>query len=115
MLLALAYLGMKLASTLAIVTLRITRMDTEEGSFLQVDGRLEAESLSELERACEGASSPLTLNLEGVQWIDDRAAEALRRLMASGTVVTSASPYVALRLKNKGEETSPPKTKGGSP
>jgi len=45
------------------------------------------------------------LNLEGILWIDDRAVETLRRLMASGTVVASASPYIALRLKNKGEET----------
>jgi len=31
--------------------------------------------------------------------LDDRAAEILRQLIASGTVVTHASPYVALRLK----------------
>lgn len=95
---------MKLALTLAIVVLRITRIDTEEGSSFQVDGRLEAESVSELERACEGAPSPLTLNLEGVLWIDDRATEMLRHLIASGTVVTNASPYVALRLKSNGNQ-----------
>jgi len=58
----------------------------------------------ELEQSCEGARSSLTLNLEGVLWIDDRAAETLRQLMNGGTVVTSGSPYVALRLKSKGEE-----------
>lgn len=85
------------------MTLRITRVDTDEGTLLRVDGRLEDESLYELEEACAGAQSPLTLNLEGVQWIDDRAAEILRRLKASGTVVANASPYVALRLETKGE------------
>ena len=81
------------------VTLRITRANGDEGSVLRIDGRLEAECLGELERACEGARPPLTLNLEGVLWIDDRAAEALRGLMARGAAVENASPYVALRLK----------------
>ena len=83
------------------MSLRITRIEGDQGTLLRVDGRLEAESLNELEQACEEAQSPLTLNLEGLLWIDDRAAETLRRLMAGGTVVTGASPYVALRLKNK--------------
>jgi hypothetical protein len=82
-----------------VVSLRITRLDSDEGTLLRVDGRLEGEGVSELERASTEAQSPLTLNLEGVLWIDDRAAETLRRLMAHGTVVTSASPYVALQLK----------------
>ena len=81
------------------VTLRITRANGDEGSVLRIDGRLEAECLGELERACEGARPPLTLNLEGVLWIDDRAAETLRGLMARGAAMENASPYVALRLK----------------
>jgi hypothetical protein len=40
-----------------------------------------------------------------VLWIDHREAETLRRWMASGALVTGAPPYVALRLKNKKEET----------
>ena len=83
------------------MTLRITQVATEKkGSLLRVDGRLVAESLNELEDACEEASTPLTLDFEGVLWIDDRAVEMLRHLMASGTVVTNASPYVALRLNS---------------
>jgi hypothetical protein len=85
--------------------MRITRIDSEEGTLLQIDGRLEGESLEELERATQGVQSPLTLNLEGVLWIDDRAVEALWRLMAGDTVVTGASPYVALQLQKKGEKT----------
>ena len=86
------------------MTLRITRVKGGEGTVLRIDGRLEAESLDELERACDGARSPLTLNLEGVLWIDDRAAEILHRLIASGAAVANASPYVALRLKSEGEK-----------
>ena len=86
------------------MTLRITRVKSDEGTVLRIDGRLEVESLDELERACGGARSPLTLNLEGVPWIDDRAAKILHRLMAGGAAVAKASPYVALRLKSEGEK-----------
>ena len=89
----------------AAVTLRITQVEAETGTILRVDGRLEAESLGELERACQEALLPLILNLEGLLWIDDRAAETLRQLRAKGTVVTNASPYVTLRMKNDRNET----------
>jgi hypothetical protein len=75
-----------------------------------VDGRLNAESLSELEGVCKEALSPLTLNIEGVLWIDDQATAYLQQLIADGTVVTNASPYVALRLKNEREDTLPQMT-----
>lgn len=86
------------------MTLRITQVETEVGTLLQVDGRLESESLSEFEHACDSALTPLTLNLEGVLWIDARAAESLRKLISNGTVVTNASPYVALQVKSEGAE-----------
>ena len=95
------------------MTLRITQVETEEGTLLQVDGRLDAESLGELDRACRTARLPLTLNLEGVLWIDDRAAETLWQLKADGTVMTNASPYVNLRIKNGDEESHPPMTERG--
>lgn len=85
------------------MSLRITRIEGDQGTLLRVDGRLEAESLNELEQACEEAQSPLTLNLEGLRWIDDQGAETLRQLIAGGTVVTGASPFVALRLNEKEE------------
>jgi len=69
-----------------------------EGTLLRVDGRLDAESVSELEDSCEEAVSPLTLDIQGLQWVDDQAAAYLKQLMAAGAVVTNASPYVALRV-----------------
>jgi len=84
--------------------MRITRVDSNEGTLLRVDGRLEGEGVNELEQACREARSPLILNLAGVLWIDDRATETLQRMMADDTVVTNASPYVALRLNRKEEE-----------
>ena len=80
---------------------------------MRVDGRLDAESLGELEHTCNKAPPPLTLDFEGVLWIDDQATEYLLRLISDGTVVTNASPYVALRLKNERGETFPPRDKGG--
>ena len=86
---------------------RIDRVATGKGTLLRVDGRLDAQSLSDLESSCKGARPPLTLNLEGVLWVDDRATAYLRQLIADGTLVTNASPYVALRLKSERGETSP--------
>ena len=79
------------------MALRITRV-VGEGTVQRIDGRLEAEGLAELERACEEARGPLTLNLEGVLSVDDRAAGALRRLADGGATLSNVSPYVALRL-----------------
>mgnify|MGYP001828703294 FL=1 len=103
---------MRLAFYLAIMTLRITRVEAEEGTLMRVDGRLEDDSVTELERACAGVQLPLTLSLEGVRWVDDRALEALRLLIANGAVVTNASPYVSLRMKSEDEKTRP-QTEGG--
>jgi len=96
------FVGMGLAIG-PTMNLRITEFESVEGTSLRIDGRLETDSLNELERACEEAQLPLTLNLEGLMWIDDRGAETLRRLMAGGTVVMGASPFVALQLTKKEE------------
>jgi hypothetical protein len=87
------------------LTLRISRTDSEAGTVLRVDGRLKEEVLEELEKACEGVPSPLTLDLEGLTWIDEKAGEALEQLMAHGAAVTNASPYVALLLKGRAKKT----------
>ena len=74
---------------------------------MRVDGRLNAESVSEFEHSCKNAQPPLTLDLEGLRWIDDEATGFLRQLLSDGAVVTNASPFVALRLKSEREETFP--------
>ena len=81
--------------------LRITRVDGDEGTVLRIDGRLAAGCLDEFRKACEETRQRLLLNLQGVLWIDDRAAEYVRSLIAGGAIVTDASPYVALRLNDK--------------
>jgi hypothetical protein len=81
----------------------MTSVETEEGTLLRVDGRLDAEALSEFEHSCKKAQLPLTLDFGGLLWIDDRAAEFLRQ--------TNASPFIALRLKHEREDTLPKMTK----
>lgn len=86
---------------------RIDRVATGKGTLLRVDGRLDGESLSDLEGCCKEARPPLTLDIGGVLWIDDRATAYLQQLIADGTRVTNPSPYVALRLKSERRGTSP--------
>jgi hypothetical protein len=86
---------------------RINQVATEVGTLLRVDGHLNAESLGELEGVCKEALPPLTLNIEGVRWIDDQATAYLQQLIADGTAVTNASPFIALRLKIEREDTLP--------
>ena len=81
---------------------------------MRVDGRLDAESFGEFERSCKEALPPLTLDFEGVLWVDDVAIESLRQLTADGTVVTNASPFIALRLKIEREETFSARDEAGN-
>ena len=89
------------------MTCRITLVATEEGTLVRVAGRLDAESLRTLEKSCRGARLPLTLDLEGMRWIDDPATACLKQLIADGARVIHASPYVALRLHGQPQETFP--------
>ena len=75
-------------------------MDGETGTLLRVDGRLEGEFLDEFEQACAASRTPLTLDLEGLSWVDEPGAASLVRLVAVGATVTNASPFIALRLKD---------------
>ena len=55
-----AFPGMELASLQHFMVLRITRVEIEEGTCLRIDGRLDAESLTVLDQACNEVRSPLT-------------------------------------------------------
>ncbi|MDH3814160.1 MAG: hypothetical protein OEV48_06710 [Acidobacteriota bacterium] len=92
------------------MTFRITKVETEEGTLLRVEGRLDAESLGEFKHSCKEAQLRLTLDFAGLRWIDDEATEFLRQMLSDGAVVTNASPFIALRLKNEREDTLPQMT-----
>ena len=77
---------------------------------MRVEGRLDAESLGEFEHSCKEAQLQLTLDFAGLRWIDDEATEFLRQMLSYGAVVTNASPFIALRLKNEREDTLPQMT-----
>ena len=84
------------------MTFRITRLDDPKGPRLKVDGWLEAEGLSDLEKevehACGDPSAGLTLDLAGLRHADEAAAVLLRRLAAGGARLIDCPPYLALRL-----------------
>lgn len=70
--------------------------------MLRIDGRLGRDGLADLMRACEEATTPITLDLSGLRLADDAAVDALRRLESGGARVAGASQYLALRLKARG-------------
>jgi len=81
-----------------------------------VDGRLDAESVGELERAVAELSGPRRLELAGLRSVDEPGLEALRILRASGIVLTGASPYLRLRLgAEKRQREREPRAPSGGP
>ncbi len=69
-----------------------------EISRLRVDGHMEGDDSAELLRVYEELSGSKTVDLGGVQFVDGRAAVALRTLQAGGATLVGASPYVRLVL-----------------
>ena len=80
------------------VTIRITRVEKGQRITFRVDGRLVGEDVGELLRLCEELREPKTLDLGGVQFVDDQGVRALRDLRARGFTLLGASPYVRLLL-----------------
>lgn len=80
------------------MTFRITRVDDQRRTILKVDGRLQADGLAELERACGDPSAGLTLDLRGLRRADEASLASLRRLRAAGATFEGLSAYLTLRL-----------------
>ena len=81
------------------VTLRIgTRRDGSR-EVVTVDGRLDSDTVAELERVVLELSPPVFLDLIGLKSADEAGLGVLRALLAHGVAVTAASPYVRLLLE----------------
>ena len=80
------------------MTIRITRVEKDQKITLRVDGRLMGEDVAELLRVLGESREPKILDLGGVQYVDSRAACALRDLLAKGVTFVGASPYIRLLL-----------------
>ena len=72
-----------------------------EGSrtIIQVDGRLDAEGVPELEKVTRDESAALCLDLSGLRLADAEGIAALLRLQKAGAVIQGASPYFKLLLQ----------------
>ena len=77
------------------MTVRITH----EANTVRIDGRLEGEAVTELDRVCREVSGGLVLDLSALLSADEIGLAALRALLAGGATVTGASPYIQLLLK----------------
>lgn len=67
-------------------------------TVLEVHGRLAADAVPALARACAGLPRPFTLDLANLQGADEDGVRALRAERGRGTRFRGTSPYVALLL-----------------
>ncbi len=80
--------------------LRITKIDAEDGTVLQIAGHLSADGVAALERVCCEVRWPLRLDLSDLRNVDDTGLAAIRELVAQGAELADVPPFTALLLKN---------------
>ncbi len=78
---------------------RITTKKTGTVTVVRIDGRLQKNSVAELERACRCIEGPFCLDLANLQSVDTEGARAICDIEAGGAAVTGASPYIEMLLK----------------
>jgi hypothetical protein len=85
------------------VLLKITTLYPKEGHCsLRLEGRLAGIWVEELERQCaKELTHPrqLTLEMSGVQYLDERAKHFLWELIGKDVAVENCSPFVAEQLR----------------
>jgi len=90
--------GIRLAHVIG-VTVRITTREEREGRVVRVDGRLDGEGVTELQRVVDSLPGPLRLELPDLRSADEAGLEALRALRDRGIRLTGASGYLRLTLE----------------
>jgi hypothetical protein len=78
--------------------LRLSVTERAGSTTVQVDGRLTASGLSELERLVRGLEGPIVVDLSNLLSADDVGVAELRNLAGRGMKLIGASPYVSLLL-----------------
>ena len=76
------------------MTIRITRSTEGKAAVLRIEGRLNADTVPDLEKECRSAEPPLRLDLSGLSSADKDGIQTLRRLSAEGAELFGTSPYV---------------------
>jgi len=83
------------------MTLRISAGGPGPTSRLKLDGRLTAEEVLELRRACTAATGRLVLDLTDLQFADRQGVNVLREFRAQGAQLIGVSHYLGLLLGDK--------------
>ena len=80
------------------MTLRITSNGPGPTARLKLDGRLTAEEVLEVRRACAGVEGRLVLDLTDLQFVDRQGVTVLRELRAEWAQLIGVSHYLGLLL-----------------
>jgi len=80
------------------MTLRISSNGPGPTSKLKLDGRLTSQEVSELRRACAGATGIVVLDLTDLQFADRQGVSVLREIRARGAQLIGVSHYLGLLL-----------------
>ena len=82
--------------------IRITQHSEGSLTVITLHGSLRQEGVAELERLCQGVSSPLALDLTYLRWVDAPGIALLNTLADAGAQLRGVSPYIALPLGHAG-------------
>ena len=81
---------------------RITEQDSPaNGLTLRLEGRLSGRNVDELRRICRDIddSRHITLDLDGLTWLDDEGVAAILELMDRDATVSRCKPFVRHLLR----------------
>lgn len=83
--------------------LRMTQRREGAHTVIAIAGHLVQEGVAELDRLCQGVTSPLVLDLTDLRWVDAAGIMLLNTLADAGVQLRGVSPYIALLLGRSGE------------
>ncbi len=81
--------------------LRITKTHSEGKTTLKLEGRVAGCWTGEVERTCDTEAFPLVLDLSGVTFADERAAQVMHRLRAEGAELVGLSLFLDALIERK--------------
>jgi anti-anti-sigma regulatory factor len=85
-------------ASVPVMAVRITTAVEDRATLVSVAGRLTAQDISELEKACSSAQGPLLLDLSDLLYADDAGVGELRYLETKDAKLLGTSPYIRLLL-----------------
>ncbi len=81
--------------------LRITKTHSEGKTTLKLEGRLAGCWIGDVERTCATEAFPLVLDLSGVTFADERAAQLIHRLRAEGAELVGLSLFLDALIERR--------------